>query len=166
MKNKLLITLALLLTVTLVKSQEEIPYKPLAEFGNDTTAFVMYNFWEREVRYEDKTLKEVIDDYSMPINDILPSFDRANPDILLGFDISVYRPLEVNNRKKANMETNSIRIYLKNKPTKKESEKLVWSMKQREWKKIYNKLKDEKVGTAHAVVYRYSPYYEKYNKSE
>ncbi|MFV0539300.1 MAG: hypothetical protein ACK5M3_18315 [Dysgonomonas sp.] len=48
-------------------AQCDLPHKPLSEFNKDTTAFMIYNFMDREGCYKGKTLEEVTADLGMPV---------------------------------------------------------------------------------------------------
>ncbi len=67
--RKIILLLLLIITSLSVKSQCELPYKPLSAFGTDTVAFMTYNFKDRGDCYKGKTLKEVAEDLQIPIKD-------------------------------------------------------------------------------------------------
>jgi hypothetical protein len=62
------------------KAQCDLPYRPLSEFGKDTTAFIIYNFMDRAACYKGKTIKEVEKDLQIPINryvDMLSGLEKT-----------------------------------------------------------------------------------------
>ncbi|GAB6010950.1 hypothetical protein [Viscerimonas tarda] len=163
--NKLVLSLILLLSATTANSQK-LPYKPLSSFSKDTTAYIMYNFWDREYVYAGKTLEEVLYYYGMPVNDMTILADVDNPDVVLGFNLSCYNTHELNNRKREKRETNSIRIYLEKKLKMKDGEKIYKKFLKSGWKPVYKRFRKDKIRSAKAIVYIYSPYYEKYKDKE
>ena len=77
--KKLAVILFLYLAATsTVKSQSnDLQYKPFSDFGNDSVAYLMYNFDDRANYYEGKTLYDVITDLQVPIDSY---FGRYRPD--------------------------------------------------------------------------------------
>ncbi|NDV69768.1 hypothetical protein D0T66_12760 [Dysgonomonas sp. 25] len=57
----------MLLGITSVKAQCNLPYKDLKAFNNDTTAFFVHNFINRADCYKGKTLHDVVKDMQLPI---------------------------------------------------------------------------------------------------
>ena len=72
------------------KAQCTLPYKSLAAFNNDTTAFVKYNFSDRAACYVGKTLKDVIQDLGIPIQSFLRIVYGRNGDLYIGMYIYIY----------------------------------------------------------------------------
>lgn len=66
MKRILLLCL-FIITAIVMKSQSNLPYKPLSAFGNDTIAYLVYNFDDRADYYKGKTVKDIIGDLQIPI---------------------------------------------------------------------------------------------------
>ena len=67
----------------LIYGQNNLPYKPLSDFGTDTTAFLIYNFIDRAEQYNGKTVEDVYNDIKMlPIKDI--RFNYKYPSGLIG----------------------------------------------------------------------------------
>ena len=89
MKKLILISLWLGFSF-LVKAQCTLPYKSLAAFNNDTTAFVKYNFSDRAACYVGKTLKDVMQDLGIPIQSFLTSINGRNGDFYRGMYIYIY----------------------------------------------------------------------------
>lgn len=69
MKKEILILLFSLLSILIVNGQNNLAYKPLAEFKSDTTAFIVYNFMERAASYKGKTVNDIVLDLKIPIKD-------------------------------------------------------------------------------------------------
>ena len=74
----------------LAKAQCTLPYKSLAAFNNDTTAFVKYNFSDRAACYVGKTLKDVMQDLGIPIQSFLTSILGRNAALYEGIYIYIY----------------------------------------------------------------------------
>ena len=74
----------------LAKAQCTLPYKSLAAFNNDTTAFVKYNFSYRAACYVGKTLKDVMQDLGIPIQSFLTITKGRNATLYKGIYIYVY----------------------------------------------------------------------------
>lgn len=70
MKKIILIVYFVISGIPSANSQDNLPYKSLAEFRNDTTAFMLYNFMDRADQYKGKTLKEVTADLQISIKEI------------------------------------------------------------------------------------------------
>jgi len=54
-------------SIATVKSQSDLPYKPLSSFKKDTIAYIMYNFETRADFYRDKSVAEIVKDIEIPI---------------------------------------------------------------------------------------------------
>ena len=48
-------------------AQDELPYKSLSDFRNDTTAFINYNFIDRAEQYKGKTVEFVVRDLQISV---------------------------------------------------------------------------------------------------
>ncbi|MDR2148658.1 MAG: hypothetical protein LBE91_19630 [Tannerella sp.] len=72
MKKIILLSLFVAMAAT-VKSQADLPYKPLSSFkndkvfNNDTVAYLVYNFKTRADFYKGKTVDEVLKDIRVPV---------------------------------------------------------------------------------------------------
>ena len=88
---KKLILLSVILGFSLLaKAQCTLPYKSLAQFNNDTTAFVKYNFSDRAACYVGKTLKDVIQDLGIPIESFLTITRGRDAAFYKGIYIYIY----------------------------------------------------------------------------
>ena len=88
--KKIILISALIGFSFLVKAQCTLPYKSLAAFNNDTTAFVKYNFSDRAACYVGKTLKDVMQDLGIPIQSFLTSTLGRNGTLYEGMYIYIY----------------------------------------------------------------------------
>ena len=61
-----------------MQAQDNLPYKSLTEFRNDTTAFILYNFIDRAEQYKGKKLTDIAKDLEIPIKIIVPQDSRKN----------------------------------------------------------------------------------------
>ena len=89
MKKFILISVILGFSL-LAKAQCTLPYKSLAAFNNDTTAFVKYNFSDRAACYVGKTLKDVMQDLGIPIQSFITSTLGRNGFLYEGMYIYIY----------------------------------------------------------------------------
>ena len=88
---KKLILISLWLGFSFVaKAQCTLPYKSLAAFNNDTTAFVKYNFSDRAACYVGKTLQDVMQDLGIPIQSFLRIVYGRNGNLYIGMYIYIY----------------------------------------------------------------------------
>ena len=88
---KKLILLSVILSFSfLAEAQCNLPYKSLAAFNNDTTAFVKYNFSDRAACYVGKTLKDVMQDLSIPIQSFLTSTFGRDGTLYEGMYVYIY----------------------------------------------------------------------------
>ena len=91
MVSKRMFLISIIAVVTLLsKAQCTLPYKSLAAFNNDTTAFVKYNFSDRAACYVGKTLKDVMRDLGIPIQSFLTSTFGRNGTLYEGMYIYIY----------------------------------------------------------------------------
>jgi hypothetical protein len=148
------------------KSQCNLPYKPLTEFGTDTTAFIIYNFMDRADCYKGKTLREVTGDLQMPIEDYVNQRNFRKKSKSLGINIYLYPIKIVNHRRETNQEINGVSITW-------EEEHDIYSdefkklRKMDGWNKdLYNYFKNMKIKKVETVIPMYSKYYEKYKPKE
>ncbi|MFV0539296.1 MAG: hypothetical protein ACK5M3_18295 [Dysgonomonas sp.] len=153
--KKLIILSVLLFIVMGSSAQCNLPYKPLSEFGNDTTAFVLYNFMDRADQYKGKTLKEVEKDLQIPIKHIAETSD-GNKDYIIGL-IYIYdkeKVFHLLNDK--DIDFYSIGVYW---------EKPIGSVVKLNYladlKAIYNTCKDYEIKKIRVTL---SPYYKDYEK--
>lgn len=73
------------------KSQCNLPYKSLTEFGTDTTAFIIYNFMDRAECYKGKTLKEVSKDLQIPIKGFVTQRNFKKKSKIVGIYIYIFK---------------------------------------------------------------------------
>ena len=74
----------------LAKAQCTLPYKSLAQFNNDTTAFISYNFSTRAACYVGKTLKDVMQDLDISIQSFLKYVYGRRWDMYAGIYVYIY----------------------------------------------------------------------------
>ncbi|MDR0768355.1 MAG: hypothetical protein LBE71_00340 [Dysgonamonadaceae bacterium] len=67
MKRNMIILFFLLSVLTSAQAQETLPYKPWQEFNNDTLKYLEYNFNTRGAQYNGRTVKELFDDFELPV---------------------------------------------------------------------------------------------------
>ena len=88
---KKLILISLWLGFSFVaKAQCTLPYKSLAAFNNDTTAFVKYNFSDRAACYVGETLQDVMQDLGIPIQSFLTCVYGRHGNMYIGIYIYIY----------------------------------------------------------------------------
>ncbi|WP_163357671.1 hypothetical protein [Dysgonomonas sp. 25] len=109
--KKLLLTTIILLAVSSVKAQCNLPYKSLSEFKNDTTAFMLYNFMDRAECYKGKTLKEVRNDLHLPVKWAMSTYNKRRPTISYGISIGILSNKESIEKIRNNKHNNTIYIY-------------------------------------------------------
>ncbi|MDR1504983.1 MAG: hypothetical protein LBT43_21235 [Prevotella sp.] len=161
---KRIITLFLLIIISLgVKSQCNLPYKPLSEFSKDTTAFIIYNFMDRADCYKGKTLKEVTTDLGIPVKDYTRAdIERGN---LFGYIyIDIYDNITVSKLRDNRKDYNAIIIFWETPINVRHSDykRLIGT----DWNKAYEYMKDMRIKEVNVVIPRYSKYYEKYKQKE
>ncbi|MDR0768603.1 MAG: hypothetical protein LBE71_01660 [Dysgonamonadaceae bacterium] len=71
MKRNMIILFFLLSVLTSAQAQETLPYKPWQEFNNDTLKYLEYNFNTRGTQYKGRTVKELFDDFELPVTFIV-----------------------------------------------------------------------------------------------
>lgn len=146
-----------------IKSQCELPYKPLSDFANDTTAFLMYNFRDRAVCYEGKELDDIIADLKMPIKDFMVIGSSFNANNAIGIYIYIY-PREVAAKLvDKHKEPHTIEIIWTEDLSFKEALKESRKKKSDGWtKRSYKYFKGMQIREIRTVIYEYSTYYNKY----
>ena len=159
-----MLLIALICTAALYgQTKKELPYKPLTEFGTDTTAFVMYNFRDRGDCYKDKTVSDVLADLQIPVKTYLMSVDENDSSKLIGLVFFVYDKNEVGRLNYYQLETNGIRIYLTEPMDAKKLLDFADKSGKNEWsKKIMNVFRNKKISRTRSLIYYYSPYRQKY----
>ena len=65
--RKIIILSLFVVVAATVKSQDNLSYKPLSSFKNDTIAYFVYNFENRADFYKGKTIDEVLRDFRLPV---------------------------------------------------------------------------------------------------
>jgi hypothetical protein len=90
MKKAFVIIISVLSFVSVTKAQCVLPYKPLSDFSNDTTAFMKYNFTDRAICYCKTTVENVLQDLKFPIKSFTPIIDGLRDDIYTGAYIYFY----------------------------------------------------------------------------
>ncbi len=70
--KKIIIAILLSMFYIQLNAQNELPYKKLAEFQNDTTAFINYNFIDRADQYKGKNMGIIIQDLQISPKCIIP----------------------------------------------------------------------------------------------
>lgn len=159
--------LVLTFSVLHINAQCDLPYRPLAEFDKDTTAFLMYNFRDRADCYTGKTLKEVTADLQIPIKDYIISNNMRNAQNAVGIYIYMYPSRTVKKFKDNERETNNIEIIWEEETNLEKEFDIRKAYRKDGWNRnIYEHYKDMKIKKIQAVVYDYSKYFEKYNPSE
>ncbi len=152
--KKTIIFILLIFICAIGKAQNSLPYKPLSEFGNDTTAFVLYNFMDRAEQYKGKTLKEVAKDLQIPIKYITETSD-GNKDYTIGL-IYIYNEDDIyhllNDKE---IDFYSIGIYWE-----KSVEKTV-KLNRLNLSTAYDTCKDYKIREIRVIL---SPHYKDYEK--
>ena len=151
MKTILLITLAIFASNCL-KAQEMV-YKSLSDFKGDTTAFILYNFMDRALYYQGKTLADVITDLNVPVKSFAYVTEDAN---LKGIHISSYPVIFPQNR-----DINNIYIEWEN-PVKKEDMFKLMLAKDGWNEQIYSHYKSLKIKQILVDIPKESKYYNKY----
>lgn len=164
---KQIITILLFATLCInSKAQCNLPYRPLTEFGTDTTAFIIYNFMDRAECYKGKTLKEVSKDLQIPIKDFVIQRNFKNKNKIPGIHIYIYPSKKVNYLRETNQEINGI-IITWEEEFNKNSEQFQKIYRKDEWdKETYNYFKGMKIKEIRAVIPMYSKYSEKYKPKE
>ena len=81
------IIISMLLSVYVIHlhAQDELPYKGLPEFQNDTTAFINYNFIDRADQYTGKTFEFILRDLQIPVKCIIPCWFMGGAGLRLRF---------------------------------------------------------------------------------
>lgn len=141
MKKYIIIILLMIFYIN-GKSQCNLPYRPLTEFGTDTTAFMKYNFKDRAECYKGKTLKEVNKDLQIPIKDFMNTWVFGYTERITGMYIYVHssdyvRYLMINHKNYNSVYIEFEEIIEENNYTKKS---------QKGWDtELYNYFKDKKI---------------------
>jgi len=147
-------------------AQYSLPYKPLSDFGKDTTAFIMYNFMERGDCYEGKTFKDIVDDLKIPIKDFVISSSMQNINNSDGIYIYIY-PLPVIEKLKEELkDANIIEIIWENELDVDEVHSIKRKYGQSGWNaNIYDYFEKMKIKNVRVLVFKYSKYYKTYKNT-
>ncbi len=76
--KKIIIAILLSMYYIQLNAQNELPYKKLSEFKNDTTAFINYNFIDRANQYKGETMHDVIENMQLQVKYIFSDTDRSS----------------------------------------------------------------------------------------
>lgn len=164
--KKIILIIAFISISVLSKAQCDLPYKPLSEFGKDTTAFIMYNFMDRKNCYKGKTLKEVTKDLDIPIKYYVDS-RRMRGSHFGGIYIYIYDRTTTIKMDEKMKDDNTIFILWETPININDSNFKKFINTNPDWDKgAYNYLKDMKIEELSVVIPRYSKYYEKYKEKE
>ncbi|MCL2649550.1 MAG: hypothetical protein FWD60_00825 [Candidatus Azobacteroides sp.] len=79
-----------------IHAQNELPYKSLFDFQNDTTVFINYNFIDRAEQYVGKTLEFIVRDLQIPVKYIFMNIGGEATIVVVGLYLGFYSREEVN----------------------------------------------------------------------
>jgi hypothetical protein len=164
--KKIILIIAFISVSMLGKAQCNLPYKPLAEFNKDTTAFMIYNFMDRKDCYKGKTLKEVTKDLGIPIKYYVDN-RRMRGSHFGGIYIYIYDRTTAMKMEEREREDNTIFILWETPVNINEPAFKKFRSTYPDWYKgAYDYVKDMKIKELYVVIPRYSKYYEKYKEKE
>lgn len=156
-KILLLISLCFLF---IIEGKAQLPYKPLSEFGTDTTAFLVYNFMDRADYYKGKTLEEVAKDIQMPVKHIVHSIIHRGG-TFEGLGLYVYDEKKVFSLfDDKDIEFYDIVVYWEDEIPIKKGENIV--RKYKTTKEIYEAYKDYRIKKVEVGLSQNYKDYEKY----
>ena len=158
MKNVILIFAFILATFSLSAKK----YKPLSAFKKDTTAFIIYNFMENANYYSGKTLKEVVNDLQIPVQDFAYSWNPGKGNKMEGIHIYIYSESKVNKLRDQGMDHNIILIKWENDAGEVSDIRRKLGI---QWnQQVYDYFQDFKIKSVQVIIPFGSKYYMKYNK--
>lgn len=163
---KRLITIcALFWAILNMIAQNNLPYKPLSAFSNDTTLFALYNFMDRANLYRGKTVEIVNNDLTKSIKNIYYGV-KFNEGKIDGIYVYLYSDERIHYLWENDKDDNIIEItFDKSEP---ETDKLLQLFrKDNFWdQNVYNYFKDHKVLEIKVLIPQSSKYYQKYYKKK
>jgi hypothetical protein len=101
--KKAIVSLIIMSLCYIAHAQCSLSYRTLAQFRNDTTAFINYNFRDRADCYAGKPLSNVLTDLGIPVKSFANTIFWYKTDIYKGMYLYIY-----------SYKTQSIRSYNKN----------------------------------------------------
>ncbi len=163
--KQLLIYILLFTVCSVGKSQNNLPYKPLSAFSNDTTVFALYSFMDRANFYRGKTVETVNSDLIKSIKNIYYGV-KFNEGKIDGIYVYLYADERIHYLWENDKDDNIIEItFDKSEP---ETDKLLQLFrKDNFWdQNVYNYFKDHKVLEIKVLIPQSSKYYQKYYKKK